>query len=98
MVQRNRHDPGTGAAEDGGCPREELAIRRRFGAAHIKGPIEGGYLVEGFDELDMLITIYNHPYYPAHLERLGYIKDVDWVEYVVEAPAEMPECFTASSR
>ena len=49
-----------------------------------------GMLIDGFDELDMLITIYNHPYYPVHLERLGYAKDVDWVEYLVETPTEMP--------
>ncbi len=50
-----------------------------------------GMLIEGFDELDMLITNYNYPYYPVHLERLGYQKDVDWVEFLVKPPAEMPE-------
>jgi len=50
-----------------------------------------GMLIEGFDELDMLITIYNHPYYPTHMERLGYTKDVDWVEYLVETTTESPE-------
>jgi GNAT superfamily N-acetyltransferase len=50
-----------------------------------------GMLIEGFDELDMLITIYNHPYYPVHLERLGYAKDVDWVEFQVKRPEVMPE-------
>jgi GNAT superfamily N-acetyltransferase len=49
-----------------------------------------GMLIEGFDELDMLITIYNHPYYPQHLERLGYAKDVDWVEFLVETPNIIP--------
>jgi GNAT superfamily N-acetyltransferase len=48
-----------------------------------------GMLIEGFDELDMLITNYNYPYYPQHLERLGYAKDVDWVEFLVKPPAEM---------
>jgi GNAT superfamily N-acetyltransferase len=47
-------------------------------------------LVEGFDQLDMLITNYNFPYYPAHLERLGYAKDADWVELEVPVPAALP--------
>jgi GNAT superfamily N-acetyltransferase len=41
-------------------------------------------LIEGFDELGTLATIYNFPYYPAHLEQLGYGKEVDWVEYEME--------------
>ena len=35
--------------------------------------------------------IYNHPYYPAHMERLGYAKDTDWVEYEISMPAEPDE-------
>ncbi len=50
-----------------------------------------GMLVEGFDELATLATIYNHPYYPAHLEKLGYAKDIDWVEYEISMPAEPDE-------
>ena len=30
-----------------------------------------GMLVEGFDELSTMATIYNYPYYPQHIERLG---------------------------
>ena len=50
-----------------------------------------GMLVEGYDELDMMVTIYNYPYYPAHMERLGYAKDADWVEFLVNTPATMPD-------
>lgn len=42
-----------------------------------------GMLVEGFDELNLSITFYNYPYYVTHMEKLGLIKDVDWVEYQV---------------
>ncbi len=45
-----------------------------------------GMLVEGFDKRSMFITYYNHPYYNEHLEKLGYQKDVDWVEYKIYAP------------
>ena len=50
-----------------------------------------GMLVEGFDRMGTMATIYNHPWYPAHLERLGYVKDVDWVEYRVKVPESVPE-------
>jgi len=47
-----------------------------------------GMLVDGFEELGTLATIYNHPYYVTHLEALGYAKDVDWVEYQITVPKE----------
>lgn len=50
-----------------------------------------GMLVEGFDELSTMATIYNYPYYPQHIERLGFEKDADWVEYKIFIPKEMPE-------
>jgi GNAT superfamily N-acetyltransferase len=45
-------------------------------------------LVEGFEELNMSITFYNHPYYLTHMERLGLIKDTDWIEYQIQVPNE----------
>ncbi len=50
-----------------------------------------GMLVDGFDQLPTIATIYNHPYYPKHLERRGYIKDADWNEFLVKTPKEIPE-------
>jgi len=50
-----------------------------------------GMLVEGFNELGTLATIYNHPYYKEHLEARGYVKDTDWVEYEINAPTEVNE-------
>ncbi len=47
-----------------------------------------GMLIEGFDELGTLATLYNHPYYPEHLTRLGYEKDIDWVEYELEVDTQ----------
>ena len=45
-----------------------------------------GMLIEGFDQLGTLATIYNPPYYPVHMENLGYRKDTDWVEYEMTVP------------
>src|SRR5690554_319925 len=50
-----------------------------------------GMLVEGFEYLNMFITIYNFPYYVTHLEELGFKKDVDWVEKIITWPQEVPE-------
>ncbi len=50
-----------------------------------------GMLVEGFSELSTMATIYNYPYYPEHLSRLGYEKDSDWVEFQMEVPDAIPD-------
>ena len=73
------------------------AWAKETGMAAVHGPLgftdmdREGMLVEGFDELATLATWYNHPYYPAHLEKLGYAKDIDWVEYEISMPVEPDE-------
>ena len=70
---------------------------RQRGMTHIQGPLgftdfdAEGMLVEGFDQLSTMATIYNYPYYPQHMERLGYEKDADWVEYKIYVPDAIPE-------
>ena len=65
---------------------------RAKGCDAVHGPLgftdldREGMLIDGFDRKGMLITYYNHPYYPEHLARLGYEKDVDWVEYLIDVP------------
>lgn len=44
-------------------------------------------LVEGFDEMGTLIGIYNYSYYRTHMEKAGYVKDTDWVEFEIKVPA-----------
>jgi GNAT superfamily N-acetyltransferase len=64
------------------------------GHTEIMGPIgftdldHEGMLVEGFDELNMSITFYNYPYYQVHMERLGLVKDTDWIEFKISVPSE----------
>jgi hypothetical protein len=50
-----------------------------------------GMLVEGFEELGTMATIYNYPYYPQFMERLGYVKDIDWCEFNIKTPEKIPE-------
>ncbi len=52
-----------------------------------------GMLIEGFDQLGTMSTIYNYDYYPRHMEQLGgFTKDNDYVEYKLIVPKDgMPE-------
>ena len=56
-----------------------------------------GMLVEGFDQLSTMATIYNYPYYPEHMEKLGFEKEADWVEYKLTVPEKLPEKFVRIS-
>lgn len=50
-----------------------------------------GMLVEGFEELSTMATIYNYPYYPRHMERMGFEKKADWVEFSMKVPDAIPD-------
>ncbi|EAR00282.1 hypothetical protein [Maribacter sp. HTCC2170] len=39
-----------------------------------------GVLIEGFDQMGTMITWYNHPYYQSHFERLGFVKEKEYME------------------
>lgn len=56
-----------------------------------------GMLIEGFDQLGTMSTIYNYAYYPRHMERLGYEKEADWVEFKLTVPDKLPEKFVRIS-
>ncbi len=56
-----------------------------------------GMLIEGFDQLGTMATIYNYPYYPQHMEKFGFEKDADWVEFKLMVPDKLPEKFVRIS-
>lgn len=56
-----------------------------------------GMLIEGFDQLSTMSTIYNFPYYPQHMEKMGFEKDTDWVEFKLTVPDKLPEKFVRIS-
>ena len=72
---------------------------RSKGKTEIQGPLgftdldAEGMLIEGFEELSTMATIYNYPYYPKHIEALGFEKDADWIELLINVPREtgLPE-------
>lgn len=70
---------------------------RERGMTEIEGPLgftdmdAEGMLIEGFDQLSTMATIYNYPYYPVHMEKLGLERSADWVEMKVYIPEAIPE-------
>lgn len=70
---------------------------RKKGMTKIIGPLsftdldKEGMLIEGYNELSTMATIHNYPYYREHIERLGYEKESDWVEFLMEVPDAVPE-------
>lgn len=67
------------------------------GMTSIVGPLgftdmdQEGMLTFGYDEVGTMATIYNYPYYPQHMERMGFEKDADWMEYYLTVPDAVPE-------
>jgi len=63
----------------------------------IEGPMgftnldKAGMLIFGFDKLATMIGIYNFEYYPKHLEKLGLVKEKEWVEFELQFPDVLPE-------
>lgn len=63
----------------------------------IEGPMgltnldKAGMLIMGFDKLATMIGLYNFAYYPEHLERLGMVKEKEWVEYEMDFPTVLSE-------
>lgn len=67
------------------------------GATRIKGPLgfsdmdKEGLMVDGFDKIQSITCIYNYPYYVVHLERLGFVKDIDWTQQILGVPELSPD-------
>jgi len=65
---------------------------RERGCVKIKGPLgfsdmdKEGLLVGGFEYLSPFTVIYNYPYYGPILEQLGFMKDADWTQKIVDVP------------
>ena len=70
---------------------------RGEGMTGLHGPLgftdldEEGMLIDGFDEMGTMPMIYNYDYYPRHIERYGFSKDVDSLEYEIIVPEVLPE-------
>ncbi|WP_274475479.1 GTP cyclohydrolase [Mangrovimonas aestuarii] len=52
-----------------------------------------GVLTEGYDQLSTMITWYNYPYYVTHLEKLGYVKQKEFIEGYFDVDQVKPEVY-----
>ena len=74
-----------------------------LGAEYIHGPLGfndmdfEGMLIDGFDEPTTIATIYNFPYYPGHMEKLGFQKAADWRELRGDFVNEIPKKLTRTA-
>ena len=76
------------AVEDWGKERGMEAMVGPLGFTDLDAE---GMLVEGFEQLSTMSTIYNFPYYPQHIEDLGFEKEADWVEFKIYIPDAIPD-------
>ena len=69
---------------------------KTYGMKQIHGPLgvtdfdKEGMLVEDFDLTGSMTSIYNLPYYPQHMEALGFEKEVDWLQIRINIPEAVP--------
>lgn len=77
---------------------------KKRGMEYIQGPMgitdfdKEGMLIEGFNQMGSMNTIYNYPYYPDHMEKLGYEKEVDWIQIRIDIPKETPKKYARVAR
>jgi len=66
------------------------------GMTSIHGPLgvtdfdKEGMLIEDFNLTGSMTAIYNPPYYPRHMEALGFAKEVDWQQIRIRIPETVP--------
>jgi len=74
---------------------QEWALQK--GAEGIHGPLgftnfdQQAMLIKGFEELPTTASVYNYKYYPQHLEKFNFEKEIDYVEYKVKVPEKVPQ-------
>ena len=70
---------------------------RSQGMTEIHGPLgyntmyKQGLVIEGFDSVPQSNNLYNFPYYRDYLERLGFEKEADWIQYRFPVGQPLPE-------
>ncbi|MBQ5380165.1 MAG: N-acetyltransferase [Paraprevotella sp.] len=70
---------------------------RSKGMKELNGPVgftdldHQGLLIEGFDHSAPMASLYNYPYYVAHLVNYGLQKEADWIEFQIQSPRQIPD-------
>ncbi|MEX0288719.1 MAG: GTP cyclohydrolase [Flavobacteriaceae bacterium] len=75
-------------------------IGRENNLEYMEGPVgfsnldKVGVLIDGFDHIGTMITWYNHEYYKAHYENLGFVKEKEYLENKFQAANADPKLFS----
>lgn len=70
---------------------------REQGMTEIHGPLgyntmyKQGMVVEGFENEPQFNNLYNFSYYPEFVERYGFVKEADWLQYSFSGTQGIPE-------
>ena len=70
---------------------------RNQGMKKVHGPLGftnldlQGLLIEGFDEVPSIASVYHMPYYKEVVESFGYEKENDWIEFRLELDNKIPD-------
>lgn len=73
---------------------------RDRGMKYVHGPLGftnldlQGLLIEGYDQLPSIASVYHLPYYKDLIEAAGYQKEIDWVEFRLDVDPIIPEKVT----
>lgn len=70
---------------------KELNLKFAEGPAGFTNMDKAGMLLQGFDRPGSMPTYYNPDYYNAMMQHLGFEKEIDWKEYEIAVPGEVPE-------
>lgn len=88
------------------CLRDDEAASALFEAASkwcveqgmetIKGPLNfmvydaSGFLIDGFEQPQVVDQVYNPPYYPEMVEANGFARELDWYAYRSDRTIQVP--------
>ncbi len=70
---------------------------KELGMSEIHGPLgyntwnRQGMLIEGFENTPPINCLYNYSYYPQLMDRVGFEKQVDWVQVKIKANVGVPD-------
>ena len=74
-----------------------VAWGKKRGMDELNGPVgftdfdHEGLLLEGYEYLAVMASLYNYPYYVKHVDAYGLTKEVDWIEMQEYPPLEWTE-------
>ena len=74
-----------------------MAWGKEQGMTEVHGPLfyntlgKQGMLVEGFENTPPYNCLYNYPYYVDFMEKLGFVKEVDWIQLRLNGSQGAPE-------